>query len=69
MRAIRKNRREIGIRAESLLVNPHSNGLSLLRSEKAFFLKERAKSLTTSLSVKAVKKTINNIRIRKNSDG
>jgi len=47
---------EIGIRAESLVENPHSKGLNLLRSLKVFIENEKDKSATTRAKIAATAK-------------
>ena len=63
IRAIRKNRMEKGIRALSLLVNPHSKGLSLFRSGKVLADRVKAKMATMTAKADAIKKLVNNISI------
>lgn len=49
MTAIRKKRREKGIRADDLGSNPHSNGDLFSRSRIVFFDKSDAKSMAPSV--------------------
>lgn len=63
-KAIKKNRIEKGSRALSFLLNPHSKGLSLLRSVKVLADKAKARAATTPLSKEAITKLASNISIR-----